>query len=546
MRKTLRNALLLAVLTFVAAMTAQAQTKPDMVLTFPDSLVGETVEIALGGSTGDAFQMDWGDGTKQEYTKANYYSNTLHANTIKVYGSKILILIANNCNLTGLEINNEPDIYNIKIQNNNLEKLDLSNCERLRGVYAANNKLTSVKLGANTTSSPSVLDFSNNQLTGTLDLSQWANLSKIDISGCKVEKLLLPNSSVLYQVLCDDNLLTELDIAGRTGVDELSVNGNKLTTLDLTGMTKLTEVHASNNLLTSVKLDGCTSLEDLSLDGNKLENVDLSGLAKLEGVYLYNNQLTSLDLSANNGVRYLNIDNNKLTSLNTTNLTLLSLLHANNNLIEDVDLTYNTKLTSIQLANNKLSEFEPILATYLSQLRLDGNNIETIDLSGYKSLYWATLANNKISTLNLKNNSYLQWLAVENNNLSTLDISKNTGLQGITIQGNKMQADAINNIISNLGDVSGVEINNNNKQFAKQLNISYMPGTENANVAEAQAKGWNVTAEKISTGIERLNSDSNEKPTAIYNISGERLQKTGKGINLIKMNDGKVRKIAKN
>ncbi|MCR5077483.1 MAG: hypothetical protein K6A82_05525 [Prevotella sp.] len=542
MRTTLRKTLLWAALSLTANMTAQAQSAADMTLTFPDSLIGQNVEIAIGGSAGNKFQIDWGDGVLKEYSSANYYSNQLQGNTVKVYGSQILLLYANSCGLTALDIDNEPDIYMLRLQDNAITTLDLTNCGRLRGVYAANNKLTSVALGRNYSSNGVVVDFAGNQLSGTIDLSAWENLSQVDITGNKVEKLLLPVSNTLYKVVCDNNRLTELDIAGRANVDELSINGNQIISLDLTGMTKLDELHASNNLISSVKLDGCTTLTHLSLDGNKLENIDLSMVPNLEGVYLYDNQLTSLDLSSNHGVRYLNIDNNQLRHIDTSTLPQLSTLQANNNQLESADLTNNPMLTSLQLANNHLTELKPFAANYLSQLRLDDNQISSIDLSGYPYLYWARLANNRLTALDVSHNSYLQWLAAENNGLSTLSLSTNIDLQGLTLQGNKMQADVINTIISQLADVSNVSINHNNEQFAKQLNISYMPGTEAANIAEAQAKGWIVTAEKTTAGISTAPA-ANTTSTAIYNANGMRLKAEGKGLNIIRMEDGSVRKV---
>ena len=70
--------------------------------------------------------------------------------------------------------------------------------------------------------------------------------------------------------------------------------------------------------------------------------------------------------------------------------------------------------------------------------------------------------------------------------------------------------------------MSGVEITDNNRTFARILNISNMPGTKNANVAEAISKGWKVTAE-VTTGISTIGDDSIVGTTEYYSVNGKRL-----------------------
>ena len=104
----------------------------------------------------------------------------------------------------------------------------------------------------------------------------------------------------------------------------------------------------------------------------------------------------------------------------------------------------------------------------------------------------------------------MQWLAAENNLLTTLDVSVNTGLQGLTLQGNNMSVDVINTIIDQLQDVNNVEITDYNRAWGRQLNISFMPGTTDANIAEAEAKGWFVTAEQdIAIAIDSVAAEGN-------------------------------------
>ena len=82
--------------------------------------------------------------------------------------------------------------------------------------------------------------------------------------------------------------------------------------------------------------------------------------------------------------------------------------------------------------------------------------------------------------------------------------------------------EAINAIIAQLQDVSKVEINSSNKDWGRQLNISYMPGTEGANVDEATAKGWYVTA-NIASSVQDLNTDYAVVAKEYFTVSGAAL-----------------------
>ena len=116
----------------------------------------------------------------------------------------------------------------------------------------------------------------------------------------------------------------------------------------------------------------------------------------------------------------------------------------------------------------------------------------------------------------------VQWLSAEKNKLTSLDLANNKGIQGLSLQNNKMDAEAINAIIAQLQDVSKVEINSSNKDWGRQLNISYMPGTEGANVDEATAKGWYVTA-NIASSVQDLNTDYAVVAKEYFTVSGAAL-----------------------
>jgi len=474
----------------VGAYESSAEARPTILVTFENS--GQTVKLGVGGNSGDNFQIDWGDGNKVEYSSAAYYTHKVTGNQVKIYGDAILVFQAVDQGISALEFNNASSLTRIQVGNNSIKNLDLTSCTALTGLYAEFNQLESLDVAGCT--AMRVLDVHENQIKGTVDCSGMSSLSKVDVANNQISTFLLPHHATVNSVDCSTNQIDELDLSGLSGLDELSCHHNKLAALDLTSLTAMTELYAYNNEISTVDLTKCTKVETINLACNKLQTVDVSKNTSASGLYLYENELEALDLSAINTVRWLNVGYNHIPSLDTRNQSNLSLLIADYNEIAEIDLTKNPSLSQVKLSHNLLKTIDLSKQSYLSWLKVDNNDIENLDLSANGYLYWLECDSNRIASLDLSKNTYVQWIAAEGNLLTVLDLSKNAGVQGLSLQGNNMNLDALNSIIDQLKDVSNVEINDNNRAWGRQLNISYMPGTKMARVADAQAKGWIVTA----------------------------------------------------
>lgn len=505
---------------------------PTITLTYPKA--GESVRIGVGGKTGYTFGIDWGDGTLQEYTKAGYFTETLKSNTVKIYGDSVMLLVATSQNLQNLDFGNAPVLSRIQVGNNQLQSLDVTGLAMLTGIYAEDNAITSLDVTGN--KFLRVLDVHNNKIEGSIDCSAMTKLSKVDVANNKLTRFILPKQSVLGTVDCASNMLTDLDVTNLDALTELHCDSNMLSTLDLTGLTALEEVYAYGNQFTQFVTAPCPALKTLNASDNKISSVDLSSNIKLEGVYLYKNQLKSLDLTKNTDVRYINVGDNQLKGLNTSNQPNLSLIIANNNEISSVDFANNTRLTQVMLAHNQLNSIDVTKAGILSWFKVDNNNLSELNVQSNPYLYWLECDSNRIEKLDLSKNTYVQWIAAQNNLLKGLNLTANKGLQGLFLQNNMMEQDSINSIIEQLQDVSGVEIHANNEAWARQLNISYMPGTEGANVAAAQAKGWIVTALYETSGVDHVDGDNAVVKSVYYNLNGVELgqQVTEGGIYIVK------------
>lgn len=495
--------------------SSDAADAPNIVVTL--SRPGMTVRIGTGGNTGDKFTIDWGDGNPVEYSSAAYYSHAVTGNQVKIYGDNLLVFQAVEQGIAALEFNNVPALYRIMVGNNSLKSLDLSQCPSVNGLYAEMNQLESLDVASCT--AMRVLDVHENQISGTIDCSAMSELSKVDVANNRLTSLLLPHHANVNSIDCATNQLEQLDLSGLTGLDYLSCHTNNLQALDLSSLGMVTELYAYDNQIASVDLTHCTHATTINLAGNQLSTIDVSKNTALTGLYLYENELTGLDLSGISTVRWLNVGYNHLPALDVAKQTNLSMLLADYNDIASIDLSHNASLSQIKLSHNKLQAIDVSKQPYLSWLKVDNNDIAQLDLSANGYLYWLECDSNRIASLDLGHNTYLQWLAAQGNLLTSLDLSHNTGLQGLTLQGNRMDADAINSIIGQLQDVSSVEITDNNRLWGRQLNISYMPGTIQAQVADAEAKGWIVTAlcGNIPGDVNGDGVVSSVDVTAIYN-----------------------------
>ena len=498
----------------VGAYEYKAEAKPAIVITY--GKVGASVRLGLASN--EQFQIDWGDGNKSDKMSSGYKNGVVKGSTVKVYGDGIIQLIARQQNITALDVTNAPEMVQMQVGGNQIAALDVTNNTKLTGLYAEDNQIASIDVSK--CSALRVLDVSNNKIAGTVDCSGMGNLSKVDCSNNNVEELKLPHHSTLYEVDCANNKLKSLDLSGLSGLDELSCHTNDITALNADDLTAMTSIYAYGNKLTSFDPSKCKSLKTLNLAENEIASIDLSKNTALTGLYLYNNKLETLDITANSELRWINVDSNAIAAINTSAQKNLSLFYAEGNKLSSVDLSSNPSITMLHLGGNQLTAIDVSRQSSLSQLKINDNKIATLDLTKNPYLYWLNCENNAIAALDLSKNSYVQWISAENNKLTALDLSNNKGVQGLTLQNNQMNADAINAVIEQLQDVSSVEITDNNSSWARKLNISYMPGTKDANVEAATAKGWNVTAIASPTAVGEVDVEVMPVSRTYYNLNG--------------------------
>ena len=464
------------------------------------------------------------------------------ATTVAIYADGLSRLNINEQGLTAIDLKNAPGLTMLQLTGNALTELDVTGNPLLTGIYAENNNINSIDLTNN--KELRVLSIFNNNISGKLDMSAMQALSKVDIDNNNVSELILPTHSYLVEVDCENNQLTDIDIAGRKGLRDINLYGNKIKSLDLAGLSSLEDLYAGENEITEVKnLADCKVIETLNVSANKLTDIDVSVAPTITGLYLYNNNISTLDISNNPNISWMNVSDNHIGALDLSKLTNLRLLYANNNELKELDLSNSPYCSQLTVGNNNIDKLDLSKLTALYWLKVDGNNLTELDVTNSAYLSLLECGNNKLTSLDISKNTYLRRLAAEGNMLTSIDIASNPNLCGITLQDNAMDAQTINNMIDRLINVSEMEPLEGS-EWITILDISRMPGTKDANIAAATAKGWNVMAE-VPSSINDIDMNNGEVASVTYyTVSGMSLgsvvPQSGYYIKRITFTDGRT------
>ena len=129
-----------------------------------------------------------------------------------------------------------------------------------------------------------MLDISNQNLEGNLDLSDFVNLQILTCSDNKLTNLNLSSNTNLTFLICWNNCLTNLDVSKNTELTSLYCLDNKLTKLEIGKNDKLTKFCASGNQLTHINLSSCSALKEIDCSDNQLTEITFSPFLDYERV----------------------------------------------------------------------------------------------------------------------------------------------------------------------------------------------------------------------------------------------------------------------
>ncbi|MCL2188196.1 MAG: BspA family leucine-rich repeat surface protein [Defluviitaleaceae bacterium] len=199
------------------------------------------------------------------------------------------------------------------------------------------------------------LRVSDNSLT-TLDLSNNHALTTLWVNNNQLTTLNLTGNPALVEVRAENNRLEMLDVSASHALQRLRVGFNQLTQLNVTNNAALTELHAYNNLLTSLNVSQNLMLQNLRLEFNRLTALNVSQNTQLRTLWVTANQLTALDVSNNPILVSIQADANMLSELQLHNNPELEELWLYNNSFLTLDVSNNHALRDLDVTQNFMTD----------------------------------------------------------------------------------------------------------------------------------------------------------------------------------------------
>jgi Leucine-rich repeat (LRR) protein len=295
------------------------------------------------------------------------------------------------------------------------------------------------------------LRVTNNALT-TIDLSQNTDLNFLWCDQNSLTSLDLSNNTDIGFVAASQNSITSFDATGLTQLSTLSLWNNQLTSIDVTDATSLRNFDITNNSISTLDISNNTAIEEFKATNNSITALDISASTALTRFEIRNNNLSSLDLSNNPALTVIDVRNNDLTSLNVQN--------GNNTNIVAFRASSNSNLTCILVDDavysttnwTTIDNQTTFSDTYCEYTAIPDANFEAaLEALGYDDItadgQVPTALIETVTSLNVSSNAITDMTGIEDfaalttlfcsqNVMTSLDVSNNIFLEEVYCQNN--------------------------------------------------------------------------------------------------------------
>ena len=201
---------------------------------------------------GDNFSVD---GASNVTAAGNKVVMTADGPEITIHGDVDYLSIVGQ-GVTYIDVSKATELYELRVNENPITSIDLSNAPRLKVFWASYCK----------------------DLT-TVNLENTRNLTAISLQGTQITALNLSNSPNIRTLNVGENQnLRTIDVTKLLFLEELWVNGNGIENLDVSENPNLERLECSQNSLTKLDVSHNPRIEFLSCWGNKLAGESMDKL----------------------------------------------------------------------------------------------------------------------------------------------------------------------------------------------------------------------------------------------------------------------------
>lgn len=309
--------------------------------------------------------------------------------------------------LAGIE--NLTELKELRVPENALTSIDLSNNKKLEVLWAFNNPALS---------SVNISDLESLMYVHIYNTA----LSSIDVAGCP---------SLTELIIYDNPSLTSVDVTYNNQLAQLSLIRTGVTELNLENKSSLQILWADGSPLRELNVKGCTGLRELFVQQTPMSHLDVSGLTSLEtlSAFEWTHESEEASIIADNCTSLINcwVYSNRLTSLSIKNCPALKVFRGWQNNLTEAKFEGMPELVEINLdANRSLQTlgFGVADTPKLEYLNIHGNKLSTLNCSGLSELRWVHCGDNGISSMDFTGcNNLLEAYLFNNPNISSLDFS---------------------------------------------------------------------------------------------------------------------------
>lgn len=351
--------------------------------------------------------------------------------------TNLVELSCSNIGLTTIDLSVNTSLERLICSNSGIITLDLTNNTNLIKLFSHDNEsLSSILLpnhpnltelqcymGVGKSSSLSSIDVSmcpnletfwcyNNNITGTLDVSNNTKLVNFDCGENDITAINMPNDTdTLTRLLCDNNDISTLDISNNQVLDLVDCSDNpSLASINIPTTNTLTFLICNDTGLATLDISGLTGLENLwSFNNTSLTTINLPSTNTLNQILSSNTGVINFDASMLSGLEFLRLNSsNSLTSLALPNTTTLQTFWMYGHALSSIDFTPYTNLYST-----------------LNYMDLGNGDLTSIDVSMLAGLLeFYCNDNTQLAYLNINNgnNASLGWMWADNTNLSCIQV----------------------------------------------------------------------------------------------------------------------------